>query len=266
MKMRFATRSIAKAISGQGGFRSANAGNPACVCAAGLSRRGFLALGATALAAAPRLAHGAADACQASGFAGDAVLTINVVPQIKTPSFDFNSSAAALRRLSAEARQIRNYVGDHGAQTVGLTICTFSTKFAVTVRSARASGRSCLALTKIDVTIEQTEHTILVAADATKPGSCERNLVIDHETRHARANDATVHDAVARTRSVLAALRPRLGPVFDRDLDANQAADLYGERLRARIDPAVDAAYEAGRLRNAAMDTPEAYASDWQRC
>lgn len=211
-------------------------------------------------------------ACWPGGTSGEVLpqgfdrLQIDVVQRLKAPVFDDNSSKAALRQLASQARRPRDWVGDHGPQTVGLTICTFAARLGVSVRTARKDGRSCLAPAKIEVAIEQTEHAILIAADATRPGSCARAVVVDHELRHARINDATVEDAATRTKTVLESLRPLLGPVYDRNLDADQAAALYVERLRIRIDRTVDAALETGRLRNAAMDTPEAYARDWQRC
>ena len=222
-------------------------------------RRGLLA-GLACIVARPAWAQGPADGC--SGPA----LDVDVQGRTLRPQLDTSATRASLRALQGQAAANGSTRGSHGSEVVGLTLCDLSVNYDIAVREAIRGGADCVVPSSIRATIVQTRHRILVAADGTAPGTCQRNIVLEHEGRHAAINDAIVADARNRLAVVLEATRPLLGPVFGRGLGAGQAAHLFLARLRPRLDAAVAAAMDEGNRRHAAMDTPDAYRRDWARC
>jgi len=194
---------------------------------------------------------------------------IDVAGETLKPHVEVEASMADLAALTAGPRRFDESVPGHNAggwRTVGLTVCRFVLDCRVRVARARIDGRDCLTPSAVRVRIVQREHKVYLAADGTRPGTCERNVAVDHEFRHVAINDRAVREAADAVRRALDDLRPRLSPVWDRGIDARQGAEIYTERVASHVENAAADAFARSAARHGALDTPEAYRAEWARC
>lgn len=222
-------------------------------------RRAFLATAASFVVARDAAAE-ERDACGSPG------VRIEVVGEKRDPVYDLSQTRASLRALQASPLAPESARSNHGASVVGMTLCRFRTTQEVRVFESTVGGRRCVVPSLVRVVFSQVEHSILVASDGTEPGSCQRNVVIDHERRHAAINDGTIGQGRMRVDFALRRIRPRLGPVWDRRFGADEAAAAFLAKLKPIIDEAITQVMEVNARDNAAMDTPQAYRRDWSRC
>lgn len=230
-----------------------------CACCPRPARRAFLAGAAALLVASPARAV-TLDECGSPG------VSIEVRGEKIRPRYDFSATRQSLRQLQAQARPADASRTDHGASVVGMTTCRFLVTHEVRVFQARVGGRDCIVPSLVRIVFSQTDHAILVAADGTAAGSCGRNVVLEHEARHAAVNDRTIDDGRRRIDAALREIRPRLGPVWDRNYSPDEAAQRFLAKLKPIVDEAVKAAMATNARENEAMDSPQAYRRDWSRC
>ena len=119
---------------------------------------------------------------------------------------------------------------------------------------------------RVEVDVRIDEHKIYVARDATQVATCRREVVLEHEGRHAKINMDCVEDAKRRIEQVLAAFVPTL-PTFEGEgLTPQAAGEQYKKLLAKPIGDAFQGALADANARHAAMDSAEAYRRDWSRC
>ncbi|MCM0021957.1 MAG: hypothetical protein NBV67_18370 [Tagaea sp.] len=191
-----------------------------------------------------------------------------VTGEIKRPSIDETKTVAELVRMSAERRSPDAVVPRHGTRPAGLTRAQVTSRTTLHVggRYTGNTRRTCLGVNRVEVQVSLVEHEVFVARDATRPGTCERDVVNEHENRHVAINLDFVEDARARIAEALAPKLPELPWMEGYDLKPEQVSPRYLEILSPVVTAAFQAAATRARERHAEMDTEEAYRRDWSRC
>ena len=193
-------------------------------------------------------------------------VAVRVVPV--NPAFDDRVSSVDLLRIMNEDRGGEGAVTDHGQRPAGLTVSRFRTDTTVQIagNSRPDTRQACVGTAGIDVTVTMDTHRIYVARDMTDPRTCRRDVVLDHENRHARINLDCLDDARANIHAALLRQLPTLGWIEGRNLDANAANAEFLQKIRPMVREHLSAAVGRARARHAAMDSNEAYRRDWGRC
>jgi len=223
----------------------------ACAC---LSRRFFLA-GLAAFSAGPAL--GQAPACK------PARPTYSVRKHPLQAAVDYSLPTADLARVRNTRDGLFGTRTLHGQAPAGLTLADFKLDWSLTATSIGSGRQSCVAPEHVEVDLRMERHRIYVARDATQSGTCRRDVVLEHESRHVRINLDFIEDAKTRIERALAEHVPQLGTVSG---SANAALATLRNRLKRPIEGAFQSALSVANARHAEMDTREAYARDWSRC
>jgi hypothetical protein len=231
----------------------------ACSC---LSRRVFLrCLGA---AAATTLAPAPAPAQMRECFGTPARFVVRTKPL--GAAIDYSLQVADLMHVTAARDGMFGTRAQHGQRPAGLTLADIKLEWNVGLL-ARGQGRqACIEPERVEVTVSMDRHRIYVARDATRSGTCERDVVLEHESRHVRINLELLEDAKHRIERSLADIVPQLGPTDGGRDVANAALARYRAILRKPIEGGFERAFAAANARHAEMDTAQAYARDWGRC
>lgn len=222
-----------------------------CAC---VSRR-FVLGGFAALTAAPAL--GQTPACPT----GRPSYIVRKRPL--QAAIDYSLEVADLARVSQARDGQFGTRTQHGQRPAGLTVADFKLDWSMTANSLGTGRQACVAPDRIEVDLRMERHRIYIARDATRSGTCQRDVVLEHESRHVRINLEFVEDAKTRIERVLAEQVPQLGTLTGAP---NSALAVFRERLRRPIETAFQSALSVASARHAEMDTREAYQRDWARC
>jgi hypothetical protein len=222
-----------------------------------LTRRAFLG-GLVAFAASD--AHAQSPLCPSEKAA------IIVRPRPKAPSYDYSLAIADLARITAERAGPKGTLTQHGKRPAGLTTANFQTNWLITLNGKRDGKRTCMKPARIEVDVGMEAHHVYVARDATQVATCRREVVLEHENRHARINLDCIEDAKRRIEQVLVAFIPALPTMEGENISPQVVGERYKQMLAKPIGDAFNGALAAANSRHAAMDTNEAYARDWGRC
>jgi hypothetical protein len=194
-------------------------------------------------------------------------VSVRVVPV--TPSFDDNVNSFELVRIMNEGRtNTEGAVTQHGQRPAGLTVVRFRSDTTVQVagRERPDTRQACVGPSGIDVAVTMDTHRIYVARDLTQARSCQRDVVIEHENRHARINFDCLDDARATIHAALLRQLPTLGWIEGRNLNSVAANTEFLNKIRPVVREHMGAAVGRARARHAAMDSNEAYRRDWAKC
>lgn len=166
---------------------------------------------------------------------------------------------ADLRRLS------RDGFGEH-EQALGLYKAELHTSMKVEFSTAGDGKVACIGLRVVAVDVQLAERRIYLARELQR-GTCRYDATLAHEQQHARIDDVIfarelpiVRAAIARA----AAENGVIGPVPAGDLAAHRAD--IGERMQRVLRHELDRVNELRRREQGAIDTPESYRREAQRC
>ncbi|HSE79075.1 MAG TPA: hypothetical protein VLG66_13845 [Alphaproteobacteria bacterium] len=168
-----------------------------------------------------------------------------------------SSTIAAHNDLSALKQIAALYNNRH--QPLGLYVTRVQPELSVRVVTRTLPRGICMWLQSIDVTISLTERTIHVAREYLR-GSCEYQAILQHELKHAQADDAILKIHVPRIEQALrnaAAERGAIGPF------APQGEADAQIQLRAGVEKAFrESLTQMMRdrvARQGSVDTPQEY-------
>ena len=178
-------------------------------------------------------------------------------PQISVQTAVPSSTIAAHNDLSALKQIAAHYNNRH--QPLGLYVTRVQPELNVRVVTRTLPRGVCMWLQSIDVTITLTERTIHVAREYLR-GSCEYQAILQHELKHAQADDAILKIHVPRIEQALrnaATERGAIGPFAPQG-----EAEAQGQ-LRTGVEKAFrDSVTQMMRdrvARQSLVDTPQEY-------
>jgi hypothetical protein len=146
---------------------------------------------------------------------------------------------------------------------LGVTIT--SDHLAMQVRpvvSRLANGRLCVWVTDVAARVGDPELDVYVAANYPE-GTCEYNVVREHENQHVEINRSVIHAWGPR---IGAQLRDSVGQSFPMVAAGNADIQRIPQMLMDSLQPLFDAMNSELRQRNGAIDTPENYRLTAARC
>jgi hypothetical protein len=227
-----------------------------------LSRRDFLR-GLCAAAATPLAAtKGAAQMRECFGTPARFVVRSKPLGA----AIDYSLQVADLARVTAARDGLFGTRTQHGMRPAGLTLADIKLEWNVGIVTRGQGRQACIEPERVEVTLSMDRHRIYVARDATRSGTCQRDVVLEHEARHVRINLDLLEDAKQRIERSLTELVPQLGPIDGGRNVANAALERYRAILRQPIEGGFERAFATANARHAEMDTAQAYARDWGRC
>ncbi|CAA7623710.1 hypothetical protein [Magnetospirillum sp. UT-4] len=125
-------------------------------------------------------------------------------------------------------------------------------------------GRTCLMLERVTADWRMHAITVDIAAEF-PPGTCQYNVVREHEFEHVRLTRGAFHAHVPRMRAHLAEVTRGIGP-FVFHGDAQRGGEQIIARLKAGLKPVLDDFEADNRRANSAIDTVESYRAVAARC
>lgn len=126
-------------------------------------------------------------------------------------------------------------------------------------------GRSCVVLDSVEVDWAISSVRVDIAADY-REGSCQYQVIRDHENEHVRLTRGAFEAAQPGLRGRLEQAVRELAATTTTAATAEAAAQETLDRLQARIVPAVQAYQREAKRLNADIDTPDSYARVQARC
>jgi len=181
-------------------------------------------------------------------------------------AIDYSLQVADLARVTAARDGLFGTRTQHGMRPAGLTLADIKLEWNVGIVTRGQGRQACIEPERVEVTLSMDRHRIYVARDATRSGTCQRDVVLEHEARHVRINLDLLEDAKQRIERSLTELVPQLGPIDGGRNVANAALERYRAILRQPIEGGFERAFATANARHAEMDTAQAYARDWGRC
>lgn len=153
-------------------------------------------------------------------------------------------------------------IGKSG-RTMGLT--TYKPSFRLGGRPAATpvAGGVCVSLAEVQVGYGFEYHEVLVAKEF-PVGSCEYQVVLDHEDTHVKFNRDTLKEYSAKVRAELDAMLAK--PAVVKTTDANAALQKALGDVYAKLTPLLQEAQKVQRERNASIDTSFSYGEAFKKC
>jgi len=175
---------------------------------------------------------------------------------------DHTKSAATINAMFERSQQDASIARKGGA--VGLTTSQSEFRFSTQVRYYRRSdGLYCVHLKSVDAHLNQRNTTIYVAREFAR-GSCNFDVVYEHEKQHMRIHYRTLQEYAPRVKRALQRLVQRLDPRVVRTVA--EVRNAYVDTINDGVEPLLEAMEEENRRRNQALDTPENYARESAKC
>ncbi|MBB4264730.1 hypothetical protein [Roseospira visakhapatnamensis] len=147
---------------------------------------------------------------------------------------------------------------------VGLTVTQSEFRFSTQIQYyKRSDGRFCVYLRSVDAHLNLRDTVIYVAREYPR-GSCNFDVIYEHEKQHMRIHYRVLKAYAPRVKRTLQALIQHLNPRVVRTLD--EARNEHAEVINNGVADLIES-MESDRMRfNAALDTPENYARERDKC
>ncbi len=182
----------------------------------------------------------------------------HVVATAVTPEISHDLTLREVARLPGAA--------ERGLKTQGLT--TIKHSMATHTRFSTTKGTASVYAWFDDVILEvSVSSTVIHIPKEYAPGSCEYEVVLEHERRHGRAareQTALLAEKLEAALSSAEGLPTRFDPVIASNFDA------AAETLKAAVAKVVDPVYERYEKDEAAvqaaLDRPDPYDAVYRRC
>ncbi|PKU23672.1 hypothetical protein CWS72_15490 [Telmatospirillum siberiense] len=161
--------------------------------------------------------------------------------------------------------RIRNTFEKAPAGWIMLGVTITSDQLSMEVRPVvlrQAGGSACVWVTEVAARIGDPELDVYVAANYPE-GTCEYDVVREHENQHVEINRGVVHAWAPRIGAELRHVVAQSFPVsVAGSADVRQLPRMLMDRLR----PLLDGMRAEMRQKNGALDTPENYRRTAARC
>lgn len=175
---------------------------------------------------------------------------------------DHTRSAASINAMFEQSKRDATIPRSGGA--VGLTTSQSEFRFSTRVQYyQRSDGRYCVYLRSVDAHLNQRNTVIYVARDFPR-GSCNFDVVYEHEKQHMRIHYRTLQEYAPRVKRALQSLVQGLNPMVVRTVA--EARSHHAWVINDGVKHLLEDMEEEKRRRNAALDTPENYARESAKC
>lgn len=148
-------------------------------------------------------------------------------------------------------------------RTMGLTTYKPSFQMGGRPNVVTTAGGVCVSLAEVKVSYGFEFHEVLVAKEF-PVGSCEYQVVLDHEDTHVAFNRQTLKEYSDRVRGELEAMLAAAPPV--KTTDANAAVQKTLGDIYAKVTPLLQEAQKVQKERNATIDTKFSYGEAFKKC
>lgn len=154
--------------------------------------------------------------------------------------------------------------GLKGFQHSGLTQSRTELRITPSYRWATyPDGRACMMLTRVEASWRIVGITVDIARQYA-PGTCQYDVVRDHEARHVAIAQAVYRDWMPKIQARLTDTAKNVAPILVSD--ANRAAGQITARMMENVQAVQDAYHADLRTRQAVIDTEQSYRAESDKC
>lgn len=149
---------------------------------------------------------------------------------------------------------------------LGLYTGELRTSLKVDFQSTERGDRACLRVSGAHIDVVYTKRMIYLARELAR-GSCQYNIALEHERRHASIDDTVLARELPRLKRAIADAIARIGavgPVHPTELDDER--EKIAASLQRVMGAEVTRIDSVRRKEQGAIDTPEAYRHEAARC
>jgi hypothetical protein len=165
----------------------------------------------------------------------------------------------------ADLRRMSRDLGEH-MQTLGLYKAELHAEMGMEFTTAAARGSACIGLRTVTIDVRLAERRIYLARELPR-GSCRYETTLAHERQHARIDDTILARELPALKAAIAraaAENAAVGPFPAAELQSHRAD--IGERLQRAFRHEIDRVHALRRREQGAIDTPDAYRRESERC
>lgn len=175
---------------------------------------------------------------------------IEVASRTNEPEIDNTLPQLAVKRMAEDAQ--------YRGRPLGLYRARIHADVRTLLGVRTEGDQACVRVEKVTIEFELRDRRIWIIRER-QPGTCEYDVVLDHERKHQAVDDAVLHDGAERLRTAVAASVEEIPatPVPRAELEAAQrraAQTVTTAFRRAMREVAADR-----NRRQAAIDTPREY-------
>lgn len=154
--------------------------------------------------------------------------------------------------------------GLKGFQHSGLTQSRTELRITPSYRWATyPDGRACMMLTRVEASWRIVGITVDIARQYS-PGTCQYDVVRDHEAQHVAIARAVYHDWIPKIQARLTDTAKNVAPILVSD--PNRAAGQMTARVMESVQIVQDAYHADLKARQAVIDTAQNYRAESAKC
>ena len=183
--------------------------------------------------------------------------TITLTKNIPPPKLDNSLTQPQLQAMPTKS--------GHRGRALGLYRSDLVTEFQSRLVIDRQGNEACVRLQSVELRVSMPMRIIYVVRER-RPGTCEHNVVLEHERKHQAVDDAVIAEHIPRLQRLMQAAAQRVSAQRTRPGGEKAAQQHLDSELKAALDQASKTLEQERSARQQAVDTPQEYARVGAAC
>ncbi len=175
-------------------------------------------------------------------------------------TWDHSLDEAEIKAVTDEER---GYVTGPWHRPIGLTTSEFGAHYSTSFSIGKATGGYCAYLAEAEVTVGYAQTTVYINRDYPE-GSCQYQVVYEHELEHVRVNHETLKAYKPKIIKALKRMIRSKGGIFVHRKEEARSAYLLA--IRRSLNPVLDQIVAERDRGNGKLDTRDNYAREHAKC
>ena len=153
----------------------------------------------------------------------------------------------------------------HRGRALGLYRSDLVSEFQSRLVIDREGNEACVRLQSVELRVSMPMRIIYVVRER-RPGTCEHNVVLEHERKHQAVDDAVIAEHIPRLQRLMQAAAQRVSAQRIKPGGEKAAQQRLDNELKAALNQASKTLEQERSARQQAIDTPQEYARVGAAC
>jgi hypothetical protein len=182
---------------------------------------------------------------------------VTLTKNIPQPKLDYTLTQPQLQAMPTSS--------GHRGRALGLYRSDVVNEFQSRLVIDREGNEACVRVESVELRVSMPTRIIYVVRER-RPGTCEHNVVLEHERKHQAVDDAVIAEHVPRLQRLMQAAAQRVSAQRIKPGGEKAAQQRLDNELKAALNQASKAMEQERAARQQAIDTPQEYARVGAAC
>ncbi len=183
--------------------------------------------------------------------------TITLTKNIPPPKLDNSLTQPQLQAMPTKS--------GHRGRALGLYRGDLVSEFQSRLVIDHQGDEACVRLQSVELRVSMPQRIIYVVRER-RPGSCEHNVVLEHERKHQAVDDAVIAEHIPRLQRLMQAAAQRVSAQRIKPGGEKAAQQRLDKELKAALNQASKSLEQERAARQQAVDSPQEYARVGAAC